>query len=323
MRQFIRLTACLLCVLLFCSCGGRGEPDSSAAESSAESGGSQSAATIESEPDPDELREQELEKTMDKIARDFAAALPSGSPEKIAAAMHWTPENLQYFQNVSIESATAEPTGQLGFYRLTLAVSEPGPTLLMTGTNTYVMQVGYPSFGGDDGPTVLCVANEKQYRTFDEIDADSAMLQVLIMRSWSNFGEFQNPQQIGMARLMDYLIIIASFDARVLGAEQYEFTQDEINAVAKKYFGFPGFEFQSAKEYDKATGKYILIGRGGSPMNERIINRVDADGGIAEVYVEEFSDPLQLMMTQILCYRLSPNDDGSWRFLSCEKVKLD
>lgn len=318
------IAAALACLLLLSACGARGGNSSSAPESGPASSESESPPTVTIDPEQGaaEALERELEKSMDRLANDFAAVLPSCDAARIAAVISQNAENLQYFQNVKISSAEAEPTGKRGFYQLTLNVSEPGSTLLMAGTYTYFMQVGYQDFGGED-LTVRCIANEKQYRSLDEIDADPAMRQVHTLRSCTDFGEFARPQDVTMPKLMDYLIIIASFDARERGVEQFEFTQDEINAVAKKYFGFPSFVFLSAKEYDAAKGVYVLYGRGGTPRNERVINRVDTGDGVVEVYVEVFSDPLQLMMEKIVCYRLSPNDDGSYRFLSAERIKLD
>lgn len=320
-----KMTAiCLLVVLLLAGCRPSNCTVAPAPEAT-ESIASVPESAVPSEEE-EHLPEERVLPTPDQMAAAFVEALEEGDIdglERTANPMSTSKMDFEArWSSVKLASIAYEPIEvqeQGGLYTLTLDVTDAGQTSLKTGKHAYVMTVGHPYFGDDI--VVVSITPKEKFMKFDDQAADTAITQVNDLRGLYITQTFATPADIDKDLLLYYLIVAASI-ANDPEARDYELAQEDIDAVAKQYFGMDSFVHTTSKFYNKEKQLYELWGGDGIASNSRIVRKeVDAQTGNTLVYLETYQDSLQVVLDKTIQYTLSPNTDGSYRFVSAVEVE--
>lgn len=272
------------------------------------------------------LPEELVLPTADQMAAAFVEALQEGDIDALERTANPMFNNKIDFETcwaaVKLNSIAYEPIEvqeQGGLYTLTLDVTDAGQTSLKTGKHAYVMTVGHPYFGDDI--VVVSITPKEKFMKFDDQAADAAITQVNDLRGLYITQTFATPADIDKDLLLYYLIVAASI-ANDPEARDYELTQEDIDAVAKQYFGMDSFVHTTSKFYNKEKQLYELWGGDGIASNSRIVRKeVDAKTGNIFVFLETYQDSLQVVLDKTIQYTLSPNADDTFRFVSAVEVE--
>lgn len=281
-----------------------------------------------SEPAPESVVEP-AQPTCDEQAAAFVAALESGELDMLKEVLRTSDaaaaEEINYWKGVKLNSVVYAPIQvkeQSALYELTLDIADAGETSLKTGKHSYKMGVGYAFYGEDIG--VRSITPSEKYIDADTLMANEAAESVNRLRSWWVQQTFATPADIDKDALIEYLIVVASQEENP-EEPNYELTQEQIDAVAQKRFGLDRFVHTTSRYYNKEKQIYELWGKDGYGMNERIVRleKTDANPGENQlfVYVETYKDALQVVIDKTIKYTLSPNSDGSLRFVSALEVE--
>ena len=140
-------------------------------------------------------------------------------------------------------------------------------------------------------------------------------------RDFAFFETFDDPAEIDREALLDFLLGLAARDYPEAEATPLKigsglgYTQAQLDAVAKRYFGFNSFIMTDSRLYDAESGCYVLNGHGGSYRNERVV-RVSEKERIHTVWIEQYDDPFQFVPNGALECAFLRSDDGGFRYLS-------
>lgn len=262
---------------------------------------------------------QVLPQTADEAAERFVAALRAGDTgemEFLSARYESPSGQCDYWKQVALGEISCEPIqseGISGTYRLTMEVLDAGPTLLATGVGSYVMRVG--SLGYDPIPMVLCIAPEDRYIDEMQLIEDSAAAQVMQARAFGFLSRpFETPDDLTDDLDVEYLI--------AMGASEYPdgLTQGQMDEMAARYYGAEEFVRQESRFYDPQTQLYVMLGRGGNITNDRIV-RIDHGADETFLYVETYTDPVQVCLERTFEYHMKDNGDGTWQVITLREVE--
>ena len=307
------------------------QPTGSSSQDASDSSSSQEASdSSSSQPYEPYVYDWENPPLANDMAQIFTRTLEARDWTTLATLCTYAngAESLAYLNQLQLDSISCtgkQPDPYSGTYDLTLDVSDPGPTNLPAGQGTYVLSIGSNyMFGGP--PTVLSINTPEKFEAHQQALNDPAGQLVIDMRSWGITQTFTTPAEIDPEQMMDFLILMGS---RYYGTkiDEYsydpltELTQEQIDAMAQKYFNLDSFVLTTSRYYNKETQLYELWGRGGGYSNEKVIEiQEDASTKNKKVTVEVYSDPLQLVTYETLCYTVIPRADGTYYVASAEKL---
>lgn len=210
---------------------------------------------------------------------------------------------------------------QQAVYSVVLDISETGDTLLKKGQNKYIVNIGIPPYYSD-GLYILSINPAEDYTPMQQLYEDAISNQIFGLRNLNITDPFSDASNIDINQLTEFIVSYAAPKLFANGnITEQGFTQEEMDAAATAYFGIDRLDAKSTVYYNKETQRYMILGRGGSFLNERVVN-VDksSDNGFAYVYIEEYKDPIQLQKNSIIKYTLQKKSNGVYQFISAEKV---
>ncbi|WP_308754642.1 hypothetical protein [uncultured Anaerotruncus sp.] len=278
------------------------------------------------QPDIEAEPPQEEGPSPARTAERLAAALREGdipALEALANPAFGVEGRLDYWKTAALDSVSCEEPVQDGgdwLCRFTLEVSDPGETPLKAGQNICYAQIGYAPYGMWDDYSVLVFSPAQNYYSTSDLQDDPARL-ACWMRDFAFFETFDDPAEIDREALLDFLLGLAARDYPEAEATPLKigsglgYTQAQLDAVAKRYFGFNSFIMTDSRLYDAESGCYVLNGHGGSYRNERVV-RVSEKERIHTVWIEQYDDPFQFVPNGALECAFLRSDDGGFRYLS-------
>lgn len=207
---------------------------------------------------------------------------------------------------------------QQAVYSVVFDVSETGDTLLKKGQNNYIVNIGTPPYY-TEGLYVLSINPAENYMPMQQLYKDAVVNQIFGLRFLNITDPFLDASDIDIKQLTEFIVSYAA--PKLTNSTEQGFTQEEMNAAAKAYFGIDVLDAKSTIYYNDDTQRYMILGRGGSFLNERVVS-IDKNesNGFAYVYIEEYKDPLQLQINNIIKYTLQKKSNGIYQFISAEIV---
>ena len=253
-----------------------------------------------------------------KVLDEFVKAVNSNNTQLIDKLIN--PDiNFDKIKNYSFTVISEEE--QQAVYSVVLDISETGDTLLKKGQNKYIVNIGIPPYYSD-GLYILSINPAEDYTPMQQLYEDAISNQIFGLRNLNITDPFSDASNIDINQLTEFIVSYAAPKLFANGnITEQGFTQEEMDAAATAYFGIDRLDAKSTVYYNKETQRYMILGRGGSFLNERVVN-VDksSDNGFAYVYIEEYKDPIQLQKNSIIKYTLQKKSNGVYQFISAEKV---
>lgn len=279
----------------------------------------------ESEPAEESLPPSAGPASQDERAEKLVQALKSGEVTELET-LAWSYDNekkgsYDYLKELKLGEVSysrlsgGDPNnGQAGVFELTLEVLEAGKTSLKQGKNQYILEIRGTGY---DGPTMFyTIIPAEKYVPFELVSESKAASQVVQARS---FGWLHNPFESADDLKSDLDVEYLLF----METDQYPegMTQEQLDAAALKYYGAEnGFERKISVFYNKEKQRYILLGRDGQNYNERVARIDRRDEGDVFVYIEMFTDGLQICLDKTMEYHLADNGDGTYRYVTARYV---
>lgn len=259
----------------------------------------------------------------DEIIDTFCKAIVAGDLDALAVLTPLPRETVNYWKDVRVESASFLPMESAAeweyLYELTLTVTEPGDTLLLLGQAPYIARVGFVPFG-ENYLYVNAVALPDGILGGPAPGEDPEIQLIETLRGYGLTDTFYHPSELEREKLLDYIILLSAMD---IDRMEMEFTQEEIDATARKYFGLEHFDGRDLRYYVPETERYLLWGRGGSVLKERAVQLIEGEDGVKSVLIEGYTDPFELVVGYRIAYTMHPNGDGSYRFASAVALQSD
>ena len=207
---------------------------------------------------------------------------------------------------------------QQAVYSVVFDVSETGDTLLKKGQNSYIVNIGTPPYY-TEGLYILSINRAENYTPMQQLYKDAVVNQIFGLRFLNITDPFLDASDIDIKQLTEFIVSYAA--PKLTNGTEQGFTQEEMNAAARAYFGIDILDAKSTIYYNDATQRYMILGRGGSFLNERVVSiNKNESSGLAYVYIEEYKDPLQLQINHIIKYTLQKKSNGIYQFISAETV---
>lgn len=266
-------------------------------------------------------------RTADETIQLFCDALIRGDSAMLYEAVLSAQGELDDWAGAEISAARFSPRekfDQVGLYDVVITIVDAGGIPLKTGENSMVARVEMPTFSNQDQLYVTLLAPAEKYILMDEWVNDPAISSVMSWRAWHNGDDlFASTDAIDKEGLLDYVIVLAS---RAFSSDPnepiYTLTQEQIDATAKKNFGLDSLVKTDSRLYDAKIGQYTLLGSDGSFGRMRPVRSEELPDGGKVIYVETYTDPLEMVAKTSYKYTMAQNDDGSYRFVSAESSSV-
>ncbi|WP_312644752.1 hypothetical protein [Hydrogenoanaerobacterium sp.] len=312
----------LVLVLLLGTAGCGMAQNQPPAETSSELSASDSASSASSEPEqapPEPFYGQgDFPQTALEAVERFITAMKAGDTDEmeLLAKRYESPQGrCEYWKAVKLSDITdtaLQSEGINGIFELTMNVQDTGTTLLKTGSHRYIMRVG--SSGYDPVPMILSITPAEKYIADELLYADKAAEQVMQARNFGFMSKpFSSPDELTDDLDVEYLVALGSSE------NPDGMTQAQLDQAARKYYGAESFVRTDSRFFDQQQQRYFMWGRGGNHTNDRVV-RIDETEENKVLYIELYSDPLQLVLEDTLEYTLAKNDDGTYRYVTIKSV---
>ncbi len=257
--------------------------------------------------------------TVDRLINSFIAALSSSDTteiEKLSGAEKGTYKDWKTMIVTEcrlVKEIIKEDENSYGVFEISLNLESAGGSPFAKGANTYYVEIMRNMF--TDGPVIQLIKKDK-YVEQDKIRASMPAQFVSEIRGLG-ITAFNSPSDIDKNRMLSFLIYKSCNDNSNKKDQPLEsVNQQQLNTTAQRYFGLEAFEATDSAEYDPETQMYMLLGRGASYINDRIVSIKPYSTDTITVVVEEYSDALQTRISRSIRYTLKANGDGSYRVLS-------
>lgn len=263
---------------------------------------------------------EETAMTVDRLINSFISALAASDTteiEKLSGAEKGTYKDWKSMKIAEcrlVKEIIKEDENGYGVFEISLNVESAGGSPFAKGANTYYVEIMRNMF--TDGPVIQLIKKDK-YVEQDKIRASMPAQFVSEIRDVYHITTFNSPKDIDKNSMLSFLIYKSCNDNSPDKNNPLDsVTQEQLNATAQRYFGLEAFEATDSAEYDPETQTYMLLGRGASYINDRIVSIKPYSTDTITVVVEEYSDVLQTRISRSIRYTLKANGDGSYRVLS-------
>ncbi|MBE6896822.1 MAG: hypothetical protein E7477_06960 [Ruminococcaceae bacterium] len=253
----------------------------------------------------------------DMVAALFCEAIRSGDIETINRLIGTSEFDYSGIKTLMLNDLSVENTDKHGVYIVSMNVEDPVDSPFIKGIRDYTLVIG-PSGGI---LSVVSFIDSEEYEVLNSNDA--AVKAIDSFTSWNDVAglAFNSVNDIeNKSSVISYLMLLCKKDG--LGKEAddnsslIQFTQEEINACAKKYFGIESYEATDVSCYNSETGLYSYEGTSAPARYKRAVAVSHAENGTATVTFNWYSDPLRLCVTDTVIYTLNKNEDGSYAIIS-------
>lgn len=252
------------------------------------------------------------------IAIEFLDALVDsniGTIERLTAATEGSYTFLKQSGVVGYEiKETITEENSYGEYTVTLKVGGGNKTF-QEGVSDHTLIVNYSPYTENLVVEALRPVNSTAFNYYTTTDSDAAN-QVINLLRLAGVVKFSNTTQLSEDLITEY----ALYELSQQQPENYNgFTAEELAIAVKKFFGIENFKPQSTQFLSVETNNYVFLGKGYVPVNVQIYPAFEGNG-ISQVEVWQFSDPLQLQVSEKILYTLDNNWDGTFTFKNTQII---
>jgi len=236
---------------------------------------------------------------VDDAAITFANAIKNSDLDAIASYLKvddmakW---GYDKFFSAAVSDAKIDASDTANTYVLTLDVSDNKDSTLIKGENKFLMTVTYSQTDGK--LYVSSLKNTSSAGTSAEITAEVSDLLTFISRCTDK--PFASPADIDKDHLINYCMFLM----RKYGDNtKTEFTQADINAVARTFFEIDSVSNAESPLFNAETGLYTFAGTAAVTPAVTVTKTV-TNGDVYEITVARTSDPLGIFLTDPITYTL-------------------
>ncbi|MBO5036324.1 MAG: hypothetical protein J6D42_04520 [Clostridia bacterium] len=255
----------------------------------------------------------------DTVAALFCEAVRTGDIETINRLIGNSSFDYSGIKTLMLNNLSITNTETDGVYTVTLNVEDPVDSPFEKGTHDYTLVIGSSA----EGLSVVSFIRSDEYEILNSFDA--AIDAVDDFTSWNDVAgvTFNSVSDIeNKSSLAAYLMLLCKKDGLGKTSEDnpslIQFTQDEINAASKKYFGLEKFEATDISAYNAETGLYSYEGRSAPSRYKRAVSVSYEESGDVFVTYKWYSDPLLLYASETVVYTVKNNEDGSYAIISAK-----
>lgn len=220
----------------------------------------------------------------------------------------------------TLTDVTAEPLPDyayalegMEYYRLTLRVQRSADGFLPAGEWELLAELGPLSYDGGWGVLRLTpLASAEQDARLREQPAVQLIDRV---NGIGQLGPFASTADIDPALLTDLVLSFARAEYSAGDEDRYDFSVEEVQAAAWKYFGLADFDGTESDCY--VDGRYYLAGHDLFQAPTQFTGLETTEDGTMTVTQKVYADPAYLLESAEYIYTLELREDGGCRLVGC------
>ncbi len=255
-----------------------------------------------------------------KLLERLVQALTAGDAAELETLTGADAGTYQALETVKLSDVTAEPLPAYPFaregmeyYRLSLRVEQSADGFLPAGDWELLVELGPLSF--DNGWGVLRLTPMERSEQDARLREQPAVQLIDRVNGFALLEPFGSVGDIDPSLLTDILLSFARAEYGAEDEDRYDFSVEEVQAVAEKYFGLADFDGTGTDCYH--DGRYYLTGHDLYQMPTQFVGLETAEDGTMTVTQKVYADPAYLLESAEYVYTLELNEDGGCRLVSC------
>lgn len=321
------LTAVLVCALFACRPGEAASPSDSATGAPPPAGPSDGASGLDSSSTA-------ANGPHDDLAQALCEALEQGDVQAfntLAANQAGNTDGMQEYdalRTADVRQASWEWDDALEQYRVRVDFADPGQLPYAEGETAFLAEFGRRPFGLDENDIGLTSFMPEALVQMDEELRASGVTETLSLLAYiygdKSFADWDDwvDKTAGGKHWLTKAVLVAVERLMLAGEkrEPLEYTVEEAQAAALKYFGIEHFDATDTEWWNAERGRYISAGADDGYLIMAFAGCTMADAQTAELEVITYTDWLQFIPEAVYTYTQTRNEDGSWCVRSGKKT---